>query len=59
MGRARSLLRLGYWSYLGLGSLALLIVTLIAASWTLAALSGIVLALATWRLLILRRDPNE
>jgi hypothetical protein len=58
MERARGLVRLGYWSYLGLGSLAMLIVTLIVGSWSLAALSGAALALAIWRLYVLRTDPE-
>ena len=57
--RRIGLVRLGYWLYLGLGSLAMLIVSLVTAIWSLAALSGIVLALATWRLVILHSDPDE
>jgi phosphate starvation-inducible membrane PsiE len=59
MGRARDSVKLGYWSYLGLGSLVLLIVGLIEGSWSIAALSGVVLVLAIRRLYVLRAHRAE
>ena len=59
MGWARGLVRLGYYSYIGLGSLALLVVALVSESWTLAVLAAVVVGLAGWRLYVLRTDPDE
>ena len=59
MGRPRiGLARVGYYAYIGLGSL-LLITSLIYESWGLAAFAAVVLAFAIWRLYVLRTDPDE
>jgi len=59
MARGRGLLRFGYWLYLVVGSLALLVVSLIDGQITPAVLCAVVLALAIWRLYVLRTDPEE
>jgi hypothetical protein len=59
VGRANRPIRLGYWAYLGLGSLVMLILSLIYANWTIAALAVVVLALAIHRLYVLGTDPDE
>ncbi len=59
MRRASSLAKLGYNLYIGIGSLVILIVALMYESWGLATLAAAVLAYATWRLYVLRTDPDE
>jgi hypothetical protein len=59
MGWGRGFVRLGYYSNIGLGSLALLVVALVYESWTLAVLAALVVGLAAWRLYVLRTDPDE
>jgi len=48
-----------YWSYLGIGGLAMLVVTLIAGQMALAALSAVGLLLAMWQLVKRRRHPDD
>ena len=58
MEHVRGIVRLGYWLYLGLASLVMLAVTLIAERWGLALVSGLTVALVIRRLVKPRRAPD-
>ena len=58
-GRCESQIKLGYWSYIGLASLSMVIVSLIYGVWSIAALSGALLALATWRYWVEAHSPAQ
>lgn len=56
--RTRGFVALGYWVYIGVGSIVMAIVGVIASDWAVAGLAVVVAAFAIGRMLWLAQQPG-